>query len=717
MAIEHINEFDTLNAGREKINKHAIDPANRAESNSIDAKNVANQANQTSQSAEAIAVNTDDRLDNIIAGEMQDGEVIDARRPFGGEAYPTLGERLDENDSLLKKITKNNTGDLAPAITFIDDDGARSVYTKLLPIAKRKNIPYGIAFINNHLNDLSLAQLNELKENGFEILNHGTDAITDLLVVDDLTAEAELIKSKKWLKDNGFTDDIFVYSMGRVDSDKRKIVSKYNRCAFDTSNTKQQINTSPIDTYNITRVNFGLDGYDFNYYKDLIDETKKENGWLVFYQHCWYPDFTEDKILLTEQVVDYARSVGVDVVSPSDGFERFGNIVDLGIAGVEEESQDSYFYLGKKGHVKNSTNLKFLGAWIKKIIKKYSINSDVSEFEKGAVSKVRFYNDEIDQTSNVNDPSSAGTLEVSRDNMDDAFSYRFWHGYNQNDELYYSVYNKGLGWGNFNPVFDKHLPDNTITINTKFNSGMYAKNRIFYCYLTGENVKDFPFGNSNGLVIVDAKVRGRRNSVIQTFIDLDSKNQYVRYYNISDDSWTAWSVLGVANLRLNKITPNFNPIEKNVYGLFKCIVSGANATDFGLTDVGIVTIDSGGYDGSNLTIAMSVQQRATANKRYAHWDDNAKKWTDLKSHFNRYRSTHNVNATIAGGATVYRDIAINNTALIFDDTITCNPKGSIQAGLVYNYWVLNGSTLRIAITNITATQIVLNIDFSVSVIK
>lgn len=96
LAIEHINEFDTLNAGREKINKHAIDPANRAELNSIDAKTVANQANQTSQNAEAIAVNTDDRLDNIIAGEMQDAEVIDARRPFGGEAYPTLGERLDD---------------------------------------------------------------------------------------------------------------------------------------------------------------------------------------------------------------------------------------------------------------------------------------------------------------------------------------------------------------------------------------------------------------------------------------------------------------------------------------------------------------------------------------------------------------------------------------------------------------------------------------------
>lgn len=133
LAIEHINEFDTLNAGREKINKHAIDPANRAELNSIDAKSVANQANQTSQSAEAIAINTDDRLDNIIAGEMQDGEVIDARRPFGGDAYPTLGERLDSLDSEKAEVSAQlsriesklliNISDFPRLVVEVTDDG------------------------------------------------------------------------------------------------------------------------------------------------------------------------------------------------------------------------------------------------------------------------------------------------------------------------------------------------------------------------------------------------------------------------------------------------------------------------------------------------------------------------------------------------------------------------------------------------------------------
>lgn len=117
--IKHIGKFDTLNDGREKINKHAIDPANRAELNAIDAKSVANQAKQTSQNAEAIAVNTDDRLDNIIAGEMQDAELIDARRPFGSEAFPNLGTRLDVQfgDIVNQKVMFGN-GDITDFMTM-----------------------------------------------------------------------------------------------------------------------------------------------------------------------------------------------------------------------------------------------------------------------------------------------------------------------------------------------------------------------------------------------------------------------------------------------------------------------------------------------------------------------------------------------------------------------------------------------------------------------
>lgn len=94
--IEHIQATDVLNIGRDKINKFAIDPAIRAEENSVQAKNSAVQANQTSDEAKDIASNVDNRLDNIVASEMQDAEVIDARKPFGLDPFENLGKRLDE---------------------------------------------------------------------------------------------------------------------------------------------------------------------------------------------------------------------------------------------------------------------------------------------------------------------------------------------------------------------------------------------------------------------------------------------------------------------------------------------------------------------------------------------------------------------------------------------------------------------------------------------
>lgn len=102
-----IEAGDFLNEGREKINDYAISPAHRAEVKSEqalsdanrlgnEAKGIANQADQKSELAVNISENTENRLDNIIAGEMDDAEVIDARKPFGETPAHNLGERLDQ---------------------------------------------------------------------------------------------------------------------------------------------------------------------------------------------------------------------------------------------------------------------------------------------------------------------------------------------------------------------------------------------------------------------------------------------------------------------------------------------------------------------------------------------------------------------------------------------------------------------------------------------
>jgi hypothetical protein len=117
---EYIEAKDVLNQGREKINEFAIAPALRAENNSNDAKNIATESNQISSESKDIANNTDNRLDNIIAGEMQDGEVIDAR----GE-YDLLGNRLNDMPSKEELV-------LIPNFEFETLGGVRNIFRDIL---------------------------------------------------------------------------------------------------------------------------------------------------------------------------------------------------------------------------------------------------------------------------------------------------------------------------------------------------------------------------------------------------------------------------------------------------------------------------------------------------------------------------------------------------------------------------------------------------------
>jgi|GEM_PF-4241252 len=131
--IEHISESDVLNAGREKINKFAIDPALRAEENSLTAKNVANQSQQISTDAKDIAKNTDGRLDNIVAGEMQDAEVIDARKPFGAGTYETLSKRLDEQIGKNSEF-RNFENDVSFMQRIYNENAEREVNAKWIGV-------------------------------------------------------------------------------------------------------------------------------------------------------------------------------------------------------------------------------------------------------------------------------------------------------------------------------------------------------------------------------------------------------------------------------------------------------------------------------------------------------------------------------------------------------------------------------------------------------
>lgn len=95
MAREYIEREDLLNQGRVKLNK-SIDKSYDAEANSLDAKNIANQSTEISNEAKDIAANTNERLNNVLASEMKDGEVIDFRKSqILDHTFNVINERGD----------------------------------------------------------------------------------------------------------------------------------------------------------------------------------------------------------------------------------------------------------------------------------------------------------------------------------------------------------------------------------------------------------------------------------------------------------------------------------------------------------------------------------------------------------------------------------------------------------------------------------------------
>lgn len=93
--IEHIEKFDSLNIGREKINKFAIDPANRAEEKSDNAVSIAITSNDKSDASLAQVENVQQQINTLVVEGDSSFEAAQARIAEDGQEYDTLKERLD----------------------------------------------------------------------------------------------------------------------------------------------------------------------------------------------------------------------------------------------------------------------------------------------------------------------------------------------------------------------------------------------------------------------------------------------------------------------------------------------------------------------------------------------------------------------------------------------------------------------------------------------
>jgi hypothetical protein len=109
MAVNKINETDSLNDGRLKLNE-SIEQSNQAIEKANEADEKSTNAVNTSNAAETKADSTQAQLDTIvIESGTSDAETLQARTDANANTFNTLRDRLNNSDSILADMVQFST--------------------------------------------------------------------------------------------------------------------------------------------------------------------------------------------------------------------------------------------------------------------------------------------------------------------------------------------------------------------------------------------------------------------------------------------------------------------------------------------------------------------------------------------------------------------------------------------------------------------------------
>ena len=287
-------------------------------------------------------------LESVDPGGKILGEIIVAR-----DGAQTLGERLDESDAQLQQnalFSENTTGLLntrkherKPLFAFISDDGALADYTRLKPIIESKSVPFGLGIVTNWVGTngyMSWQQIAEMNAIGCEIMSH-THTHNDLATLTEDQVLFQMKESKRILNEKGYLSSGFVYPYNSTTVVSRKLLPKYYTHGF----SKVSFESGGVEGYNLnlrnfeigrnalgsyfdkTRTGFPTDTTSYDYYKALVDDAFTTKNLLVFVVH---PDATDSQQFThLENIIDYIRLNGGEIVSPSEALSIYGNIIEV----------------------------------------------------------------------------------------------------------------------------------------------------------------------------------------------------------------------------------------------------------------------------------------------------------------------------------------------------------------------------------------------------
>ena len=305
--------------------------------------------------------------ENIDLGEYakkSDVDAIDASldNKADKKEVEKISSQLDNkvNLNVVNNVLKTSFNN-KPIITLLDDDCRREFLTIIKPELDKRGLKSSLALITSKVGDsdtLTLEELKQLQDDGFDILCHSHSHSYDIyknniLTQDDSIIENDIKLAQNYMRKNGFNigAETLVYPFGNYTGGEaikiKSVVRKYFTNAIDANGG--MIKKFPYDNCLIPRKIFEFkQASNLDYAKQLIDECKNTNAWFILGTHAW-SNVSQN---MYGEMLDYLLSSGVSVMTFSEALKYKGNVLSVG-----EYTSDKKFFISSNGEIETSKSV------------------------------------------------------------------------------------------------------------------------------------------------------------------------------------------------------------------------------------------------------------------------------------------------------------------------------------------------------------------------
>lgn len=221
-----------------------------------------------------------------------------------------------------------------PVAALIDDDAHAKVMTVLKPFYDSLGVKGSIAVPTALIGDsgrLTWEQVKQLYDEGWEILSH-TKNNKNLNGLSEEEIAYELREARADIEAHGMTVESFVAVQGAMGGEAglRQMQNHY-RANFVSL---PRIQPDDFRNYRVVRFNAVSmsvsNNPTFDDFKNYIDQSVAENKAMVFATHIFYAGATPEHLQVFADAINYAKSLGVEFVTPSKLLDIHGNKVEFG---------------------------------------------------------------------------------------------------------------------------------------------------------------------------------------------------------------------------------------------------------------------------------------------------------------------------------------------------------------------------------------------------